>query len=212
MNQLLRWGLAFAAVLTMLTPSAVSAQNFYVAIRGGPGATPDLKAGVVGFEETQEFSTGFTASGAVGYSTSFGLRFDGEFGYIWAPLKSDGGVSVGGSLKNYLLMANAYYDLKLPFLGGFKPYIGFGIGGARINADRQIFAEATGLKYPIDEWRTAFAYQGRIGVGYDVNKWLDLSLGYRYVHIEGGTWRDTPKVVTDGMNNHSIEFGAAVKF
>jgi len=211
MGQVFRWG-AVVAVLTMLVPSMASAQSFYVAIRGGPGATSDLDAGIVGGEDVQKFSTGFTAGGAVGYATSFGLRFDGEFGYIWAPLKSDGGVSVGGSLKNYMLMANAYYDLKLPFLGPFKPYVGVGIGGASVNADRQVFADSLGVKIDVDEWRTAFAYQGRVGVGYDVNKWLDLSLGYRYVHIDGGQVSEKPKANTGGLNNHSLEFGFAIKF
>jgi hypothetical protein len=29
-----------------------------------------------------------------------------------------------------------------------------------------------GSKVQIDEWRTAFAYQARVGVGYDVNTFL----------------------------------------
>ena len=38
----------------------------------------------------------------------FGLRAEGELAFLYVPLKSEGGVDVDGSVKNYLLMANAY--------------------------------------------------------------------------------------------------------
>lgn len=211
MGKMLRWGLV-VAVMTLVVPSVGAAENFYVAVRGGPGWTPDTTSGIAGGEDTQKFNLGFTGSGAVGYVTSFGLRFEGEFGYIYSPLKSDGGVDVSGSVKNYAAFANAYYDLKIAALGPFTPYVGFGIGAARSNYDQQVFADSLGVKFNADEWRTAFAYQARLGVTYDVNQWLDLSAGYRYVHINGGELRDKPKVNVGGLDNHSAEFGFAIKF
>lgn len=208
------------AVLSMVVaavavfPCLASAQNFYAAIRGGPGFTPDVKIGPPGTDEPISFAMGFTGSGAVGYASSFGLRLEGEFGYIYAPVDREEGFSVTGSVKSYLMMANLYYDLKTPSLGPWKPYIGVGIGAARVNEDREGIAfEAT--RITIDKWRTAFAYQGRLGVGYDVNKWLDLSLGYRYVHIDSGN-RDGVlpgfTVRSEALRNHSVELGAAFKF
>jgi opacity protein-like surface antigen len=212
MKKALRWAVA-VAVMTVLGPSVASAENFYAAIRGGPGLTPDNESGPVGFEDKTEFKTGFTGGAAVGYSFPIGLRVEGELGFMWVPLKREGGVEVDGSVKNYLVMANAYYDLKLAALGPFRPYIGFGIGGARVNEDHEIFAGSLGAKVEIDEWRTAFAYQGRVGVIYDVNQWLDLSAGYRYLHVDGGHYERGPaRINVGGMNNHSFELGFAVKF
>ena len=211
MGKVLRWAMV-VAVLTMIAPSVASAENFYVAVRGGPGWTPDTTSGIAGGEDIQKFNLGFTGSGAIGYMTPFGLRFDGEFGFLYSPLKSDGGVNVSGSLKSYTAFANVYYDLKLSMLGPFKPYVGVGIGAARVNADRQVFADSLGVKFDADEWRNAFAYQGRVGIGYELSTLFDLSLGYRYVHINGGEVRDIPKVNTSGMDNHSVEFGVAIKF
>src|SRR6188474_2411292 len=110
MRKALRWGVA-VAVMTMIVPSVASAQNFYAAIRGGPGWTSSTDSGPTGFEDKTEFKTGFTGSTAFGYAFPFGLRAEGELAFLYAPLKSEGGVDVDGSVKNYLLMANAYYDL-----------------------------------------------------------------------------------------------------
>jgi opacity protein-like surface antigen len=202
-----------AAVMMLAVPSVAAAENFYAAIRGGPGWTQETESGFAGFEDHETYKLGFTGGGALGYMFPFGLRVEGEFGYLYAPLDTDGGVEVSGSVKSYLLMANAYYDLRLTSLGPFRPYVGFGLGGARVNYDHEFFNEAAGVKVSVDEWRTAFAYQARAGVIYDVNRWLDLSLGYRYLHIDGGQIDGRSRTVTLGpINNHSVEFGFAIKF
>jgi opacity protein-like surface antigen len=214
MSKALRWVVS-VAVMTLIVPSVASAENFYAAIRGGPGITSDSKAGPPGGEDTLEFKTGFTGGAAVGYGFPFGLRVEGELGFLWDRVKKDGGVDIDGSIKNYMLMANAYYDIKIPALGPFRPYVGGGIGAARVNDDREVFADRLGVKFDLNEWRTAFAYQARAGVIYDVNKWLDLSAGYRYVHIDGGHYEVGPtkfRIDAGDQNNHSIELGFAVKF
>ena len=206
---------ALFAVAVTLIPGLASAENFYAAVRGGPGITPDTDNGFVGSPRlTDEYKVGLTGSGAVGYFFPFGLRAEGEFGFIYSPLKREGGVDVDGSVKSYLLMANAYYDLKLPVLGPFKPYVGFGLGGARVNNDQQMIATFFGgRKVDIDETRTAFAYQARVGVGYEFNKLLDLSLGYRYIHIDSGSVDSGGRRINfDEIRNHSVELGFAVKF
>jgi opacity protein-like surface antigen len=200
------------AAVTLL-PCLASAENFYAAVRGGPGWTPNNEVGVPGTPNEQEYKLGFTGSGAVGYSFSFGLRAEGEFGFLYTPVSKDAGVDVSGSVKSYLAMANVYYDLKIPALGPFKPYIGGGLGAARVNDDHQIFISRLGVKADVDNWRTTFAYQARIGVGYDVNKWLDLSAGYRYIHINGSQQTfGRAKIDWGGVDNHSAELGFAVKF
>jgi opacity protein-like surface antigen len=204
---------AMVVAAVTLLPCLASAENFYAAIRGGPSLTPDNDLGPVGSTDRQEYKLGFAWSGAVGYSFPFGLRTEGEFGFLYTPVKKDGGVDIDGSVKSYLLMANVYYDLKMPFLGPFKPYVGVGLGGARVNDDHEIFVNRLGVKTDLDNWRTAFAYQARAGIGYDVNKWLDLSAGYRYVHINSTQQSSGPlKIEYGSIDNHSIELGFAVKF
>ena len=212
-------------VVALIAPAAASAESLYVAIRGGPGVTTDTtRLSLLGGEEIIEFKTGFAGSGALGYRFPFGLRAVGEFGDLYSPLSRAGEVDVSGSIKSYLVMVNAYYDLKIPALGPFKPYVGFGLGGARVHNDHEVdfrcsvcqFGIPFGIPtptYAIDEWRTAFAYQARGGMIYDVNPWLDLSLGYRYVHVGGGHVGEGPLRVDLGpIRNHSVELGFAIKF
>jgi opacity protein-like surface antigen len=225
MSKAVRW---VVVVVALIAPSVARAENFYGAVRGGPGVTTDTRAttalGNPAAEELIEFKTGLTAGVGVGYRFSFGLRAEGELGYLYVPLKREDGIDVSGSMKSYLLMANAYYDFAFPFLGPFRPYVGGGVGAARVNDDHQVlvrpFLTSVGLcpgppacppvKGDIDRWRTAFAYQARGGVIYDVNQWLDLSLGYRYVHVDGGRYPD--RINSGAQNNHSVELGFAVKF
>jgi len=228
MSKALQW---VAVVAAVIAPTAASAENFYAAVRGGPGVTSDAHVQrLVGFfpgDEVIEFKTGFTGGVGVGYRFPFGLRVEGELGYLYVPLKRENFIDVSGSMKSYLLMANAYYDFAFPFLGPFRPYVGGGLGGARVNDDREVvipFGISTALcsvpcpspsqKIDIDKWRTAFAYQARGGIIYDVNPWLDLSLGYRYIHVDGGHYhiRAFESVNSGAQNNHSVEVGFAIKF
>ena len=210
------------ALLALIVPSVASAQGLYAAIRGGPGVTTDTtRLTLFGGEEVIEFKTGFAGSGALGYRFPFGLRAEAEFGYLYSPLRRVSEVEVDGSIKSYLVMLNAYYDLKIPALGPFRPYVGFGLGGARVHDDHEVpfrcpvclFGGTGSPTLRVDEWRTAFAYQARGGVIYDVNPWIDLSLGYRYVHVDGGHVDSFPFRVDLGpIRNHSVELGFAIKF
>jgi len=206
---------ALFVVAVALIPGLASAENFYAAVRGGPGFTQDTDNGFAGSPRlTDEYKVGLTGSAGFGYFFPFGLRAEAEFGFIYSPLKSEGSVDIGGSVKSYLGMVNAYYDLKLPVLGPFKPYVGFGLGAARVNNDQQMIAPFFGgRKVDVDETRTAFAYQGRVGVGYEFNKWFDLTLGYRYIHIDSGDIDNGGRKINFGeIRNHSAELGFAIKF
>jgi opacity protein-like surface antigen len=122
-------------------------------------------------------------------------------------------VPIDGAVKTWLFMANIYYDLGLRALGPFKPYVGFGIGGARVNEDHEIFINRLGTRENVDDWRTTFAYQARVGITYEVNRWLDLSAGYRFVHVNASSPTvQGQRINYSGMNNHSLELGLAVKF
>jgi opacity protein-like surface antigen len=227
MGKPLRWILTVALVV-LIAPAMASAQQVYGALRGGPGFTSDLSRRYVGAAVDAgefELNTGFTGGVAVGYMFPFGLRAEAEAGFLTAPLKSELRQSflhdeVNGSIKSYLFMANAYYDVKIPWLGPFKPYVGFGLGGARLNTDYTLFrscdvcvAVPGRSRIDVDDWRTAFAYQARGGMVYKVNRRLDLSLGYRYVHIDSGRVREGFLRFDQGsINNHSLELGFAIKF
>lgn len=113
--------------------------------------------------------------------------------------------------------SNLYYDVKQPSLHPFKPYLGFGPGAARVNEDHDFFSTtgpSPGIFNTKYDW-TAFAYQARAEIAYEVTKWLDLSIGYRYVHLDGSERPAVfiPTMVTIvGMNHHFLELGLAFTF
>ena len=87
-----------------------------------------------------------------------------------------------GDLQVADLMLNAIYDFNRA--GVFQPYVGVGVGGARINAKASnlnygsagAFSAANGL----DDTDTSIAYQGLLGFGYKMSDRLTLDVGYKY--------------------------------
>lgn len=197
-------------------PTVASAQNFYAAVRGGPGWAPHIREGIAGSEDILEFGTEFSVGAALGYAFSFGLRTEAEFSYIHNPVTREEGVPVTGHHRDFLYMVNLYYDVKHPSLHPFKPYIGGGVGAARENEDHGFIRTTgpAGIFNTKHDW-TAFAYQARAGVAYELTKSIDLSIGYRYVHVDGtqqpADFVPTP-VNTGGINHHFLELGAVFKF
>jgi opacity protein-like surface antigen len=75
-----------------------------------------------------------------------------------------------------------------------------------------------GAKKTAHQWRSAFAYQLRAGVGYAVSPTVDLfSAGYRYVHVNSGSvdqqqGSSVVRVNFDTIQNHSLEIGVTMRF
>jgi len=114
------------------------------------------------------YSAGFAALGAVGYGMG-GPRFELELGYR----KNDGddipGVAGDATAKTASLLANFLYDVDLG--SPWTPYLGFGLGVAR--------AEQFG-----GSAKTVFAYQGILGVSYQMSNEVDFFADYRYFGTE----------------------------
>src|SRR5690606_23219142 len=88
------------------------------------------------------------------------------------------------SYKALLLMANAYVDLGT--YRGITPYVGAGIGGARIkwdNLDNTIGPD-TWTHKGSKNWR--FAWSLMAGASYCLTQNLQLDAGYRFTRVEGG--------------------------
>lgn len=102
-----------------------------------------------------------------GYGFQNGFRLEGELGY-----RNNDFEDLDGEASATSLMANLFYDFHRN--GRIRPYIGVGVGAAKV--------EAEGVAGPIsfDDDDTVVAYQGLIGVAFDVTERLDLDVGYRY--------------------------------
>ena len=81
-----------------------------------------------------------------------------------------------GHIDSFALMANGYYD----FLNSsaFTPYVGVGVGAARLSLNDVGFTTPFNFTASASDWQ--FAYQGIAGVRYAFNPTWSLNLDYRY--------------------------------
>lgn len=190
---------------------------------GGPcgAATPP---GTDDFDGT-DLKGAFSLGAGVGYQINSYLRTDLTADY-W--FKSDfKGTSTGSfcgggpcsstdqsSFSALLLLANAYVDLGT--YQGITPYIGAGIGGARVDWG-DFVTDGTGEVHPGESgWR--FAWAAMAGASYCLTDNIDLDVGYRFSRIEGGRMFqiDASNNVgpgrDGGIDTHEVRAGVRYQF
>lgn len=165
--------------------------------------TPTL----TGSFEKHDISDTWMIGGGIGYQVTDYFRFDVTANH-YAKTHFDGssatGVTCGAFTCDYeddsevgvtTIMANAYVDLGN--YAGFTPYVGAGIGGAKVhwadveNRESCVSADCTGYTPNNSDhsghggdWR--FAYALHAGMSYDLSHNMKLDAGYTFTHVEGG--------------------------
>ncbi len=187
-----------AAAAALVLPAAANAQLMW---SSGP-SNPGLYLGAVGGlnwllnNNSYQMDTGWALGGVVGYDfVGPRVELEGMFrsnngtGVVAFP---NGFASVRGRVEQVSAMANLLYD----FAPGatITPYIGAGAGIAFVDSTIQ----------GCNMCSTQFAYQGIIGVGWNVNQNFRINLDGRYY----GT--TNPGAYTN--NNISAMLGITYKF
>ena len=123
--------------------------------------------------KTTDLGDGLALSGAIGFQFA---RTRTELEYRRMEMSVDGVAYAGGAaplalvvnddLVAQALMSNVYFDLVNS--SRFTPYVGVGVGGARVENE-------------LGERDAAFAYQGRVGV--DVALGAKFSVGAEYAYF-----------------------------
>ena len=135
-----------------------------------------------------------------------------------APIKANvengvkGTQPASGAFSMLAFMANVDYDFDMG--SPWKPYVGGGIGVARISLDAE---SASGSSF-VDDSDTVFAYQVGAGIGYEFplpeGRSVTVSLDYRYFGTQTPTFTGD---VTGGefdatINGHDIGIGLIYGF
>ncbi len=127
----------------------------------------------------------------LGYAFAGGLRLEGEVSHRFNRLEATPLIDQGGDVHAWAAMVNAYYDFNRG--GAFEPYLGVGVGAARLNANAH---DGTAPAHHLDDSDTAVAYQAMAGVAIGLSERLDLDIGYRYFVVPesqyGGTGSGAP--------------------
>ncbi|ESR26166.1 outer membrane protein [Lutibaculum baratangense] len=170
--------------------------------------------------EEKDFDESYFVGGGVGYKMNDWFRFDvtgeyrGKSDFVgrdsWTFTDVDGTISgtnrFDGNKTEWLFLANAYVDLGT--WHSITPYVGAGIGGARISMNDFTDTDEAGNVYRTDgdysTWNFAWALHA--GVAYDVSPNLAFEVGYRYVDM--GDARSGDILALDGTNTvyNPLEF------
>ena len=154
-----------AAAFVALAPAAVHAQTinaqegFYIGAGGGA-------AWFLGSNSNASTWTGWAVGGKAGYDF-VGPRLELEVGYGQIPTSANiPGTAINGKVGQLNVMANLLYDFMPTSV--ITPYIGAGAGVAFVDSNSSLGS-------------TQFAYQGMVGVAYNVNEQLRFTVEGRYV-------------------------------
>ncbi len=154
-----------AAAFMALAPVAAQAQTinaqegFYIGAGGGA-------AWFIGSNSNASTWTGWSVGGKAGYDF-VGPRLELEVGYGQIPTSANiPGTAINGKVGQLNVMANLLYDFMPTSV--ITPYVGAGAGVAFVDSNSSLGS-------------TQFAYQGMIGVAYNVNEQLRFMVEGRYV-------------------------------
>lgn len=209
----LRIALPIAALAAILAaPAAIAADpGWYVSGMAGLTFAEDADGTDSGVPFTTSFNTGFNLGAAGGYAFPNGLRLEGELAYRQTDVDkiTIGGLAFagGGNANAFSVMGNAFYDFDLG--GGWKPYVGGGIGLARVEASKVTIA---GFAL-VDDDDTVFAYQVGGGMGYTLTPQATVFLDYRYFATEDPTFRDVGgATLKTELHTHNVSLGMRYRF
>ncbi len=206
-----RMAFMFCIVVVAFFAAPALAAGPYVGAQAGAVFLDDASFSGTGGSGDIKFDTGYGAGvfGGFDYGT---WRLEGEFTYRKSDNKDGtiiglGSGPVDGDTSSMALMLNAYYDFRM-VSPTFVPYIGGGVGGARVSAD----ASLGGVQL-LDDDDMVFAYQLAAGVGFVVNPQLTIDLGYKYFATADPSYEVSGGGSVDGeYKSHNVFLGARFNF
>jgi len=172
----------------------------YVSVRGGWSVQDDQDYNTGAGRTHTELNNGYLASAALGTRRG---PWRAEIEGIHQHNDVDSHIVAGATLPGSdgdmhvdAAMANIYRDVG--HIGPLHPYIGGGVGYARVSLNNYRGAGATFL----DDNDGVFAYQGMAGVSYDINPCWSANVEYRYL---GG---NDAHVTTSGGTNTKVNYSS----
>lgn len=160
-----------------------------------------------------EFTTGWAVLGSVGYAFESGVRAELEAGYRSNDLNRLIGVygvtgtdPTDGAFSSFTVMANALYDVPVAKELTLSLGLGVGVEQAKLSIDSLGFSD--------DTWQVA--YQGIVGLNYNLSSRAQLFLNYRYLQTQRPEypWLLDPVTnenrltsVLNDLNRHTVTLG-----
>lgn len=202
---------AVAAAALLLPLAAQANDGFYLGGNLGMGFPTDSTFDDSTNTNDVELDPGFAGILSAGWQFGNGIRLQGEFA---ARLNQVGDITgtgaaapTDGDMNVYSLMADAIYGFNTGTK--FTPYVGAGMGIARVQA-KDI---GTTLTTTVDDDDTVFAYQAIAGVEYAIHPNLFAGLDYRYFRTADTEFTSAAATRIDGdYENHTVTVGLRYLF
>ena len=172
----------------------------------GISVTPDgsTSAGAMTGEDVSNFGV---YGGGVGYRFSENLRADLTFSYrpdTDVEATTAGGTAITSEVDAMTTMINAYFDMGK--FSGVTPYVGAGIGYARLETSDQTGTVVTG------DTSSNFAWAAMLGAAIDLGlgNATRADLGYRFINL--GEFQQESDTTYDDLMVHEIRAGLRHSF
>jgi len=205
---------------------AAWADGFYASLSGGAAWLEDADNEGSGLSAEDTTDRGRVFGGALGYEWRGGWRAEAEVAhrkndFDQVTIRTDGGLGaqlgfgslngatldIGGDVTSLAGMANVYYDVPLGW--AVRPYVGAGLGVARIDAELTL-----GPLLLVDETDTVLAWQIMAGLSYPATERISLSVGYRYFATQDAELSETVggRTFDSEYRSHNLELGVRFSF
>lgn len=207
--------LAAALLAALATAQTAQADDWRhgLYIKGGLGYTisqdQDYADGVAARET--ELDDGYALQGAVGYDYGM-VRSEIELSYRRNDAdghKRNGTVlaNPGGEATSLAGMVNGYVDIPTGTI--VTPYVGLGVGFARVDADGY---DTSGTDF-LDDGETALAYQGMAGLDFAIDDTLSFFTEYKYFAVDNLETRTVANNSSDlDYDSHAFTAGLRYSF
>ena len=207
MNSMLRRALPGALIACLVAGTAhAGATGGYIGLGGGFSSLKDgeydtevtsTSGGLLGNQTVvtdadfeAEYDDGFIGNLTLGYIFKGPWRVELELRYGKNDFEMTSGAINGepedAQITSQALMGNIWYDFNRR--GRLHPYIGGGIGSAKVEVEELAFAPASDGQ--LDGSDHVFAYQGGAGIAFDITPRFTVDLGYRYFEATNLQFKD----------------------
>jgi outer membrane protein OmpA-like peptidoglycan-associated protein len=168
---------ALAALMAGSAGVASATEGWYGRADVGYSVDGEIDLDTTGASSSRDLESDWMGALGLGYAFDNGFRVDGEVSTRFNNIEPVGRPGFFGRANVWAAMLNGYYDFNRE--GSIQPYVGVGVGAARIDVGLAEHSTFTS----IDDSDTALAYQGMAGVSVDLSDQLALDVGYRYFTI-----------------------------
>ncbi len=169
------------------------ANGWLVAVAGGANYKPEQRFTDRSLQtwNKAQYKWGWNSNVAIGYKY-MNWRLEGAVGYLRNnvdQLKNSSQVSTSnasGNVNVWTGLLNLYFDFNTNT--GIVPFFGVGAGGVSIDYNS---IKANGIQTNFDDRKTAFAYQGILGIGYQFTSHFRIAASYHYLRTPAMTFTST---------------------